>query len=356
MSSATAALGSSPSWQTRTTASQIGISTPTLRARSVMERQLLTPSAVCLVTRAASSRVAPSPSCSPKVWLRDKGDEQVATRSPSPASPANVVGSAPRRMPRRVVSARPRVMIVAFVLSPMPMPGGHAVSEGDDVLDRAAELTADDVGVRVRAEVRGGDGLLDVDRPAVVDAGDDRGRGLLFGDLAGEVRARQDRDARLAGTRDLGDDLGHALGRAELDALHEAQERRDRFEVLLPDREVAAQRLAGDGQDHEVRAAQRHGRVVSGAHQTRQVDVREVVRVAVGRVDRLGDLGPPGPHGDRRSGIGQDLGEHGSPGTGPMTAALTRKTRFRRIGAAGDRTKGVLPGRGSRRGRRAGPP
>src|SRR5450756_180138 len=46
----------------------------------------------------------------------------VAIRSPTPARPENVAGSAPRATPSRTVSARPRVMIVALVLSPMPMP------------------------------------------------------------------------------------------------------------------------------------------------------------------------------------------------------------------------------------------
>ena len=64
----------------------------------------------------------PGRGCSPKVRLRDSGDMQVAMRSPSPASPAKVTGSAPSATPSRAVSARPRVMIEALVLSPMPMP------------------------------------------------------------------------------------------------------------------------------------------------------------------------------------------------------------------------------------------
>jgi hypothetical protein len=70
----------------------------------------------------ASARLCPRPSRSPKVRLRDSGDEQVATRSPSPASPAKVSGSAPSATPRRAVSASPRVMSEARVLSPNPIP------------------------------------------------------------------------------------------------------------------------------------------------------------------------------------------------------------------------------------------
>jgi hypothetical protein len=64
----------------------------------------------------------PRPKFSPKVRLRDSGDVHVATRSPSPASPAKVLLSAPRASPNRVISARPRVMIEALVLSPNPIP------------------------------------------------------------------------------------------------------------------------------------------------------------------------------------------------------------------------------------------
>ena len=44
----------------------------------------------------------------------------MATRSPIPASPANVRGSAPIASPRRAISASPRVIIIALVLSPRP--------------------------------------------------------------------------------------------------------------------------------------------------------------------------------------------------------------------------------------------
>ncbi len=64
----------------------------------------------------------PLPRFVPKVWLRDNGDEQVATRSPRPASPENVSGSAPIASPSRVVSTSPRVINDPFALSPSPIP------------------------------------------------------------------------------------------------------------------------------------------------------------------------------------------------------------------------------------------
>src|SRR5205814_9609424 len=120
ISAVTATRGLTPSWQTRSTCSVIGISTSHRRARSRIARQLFTPSAVCRVAACACSSVSPRPRCSPKVRLRDSGEQHVATRSPRPASPEKVSGSAPRRTPSRAVSARPRVIRVALVLSPKP--------------------------------------------------------------------------------------------------------------------------------------------------------------------------------------------------------------------------------------------
>ena len=62
----------------------------------------------------------PCPRYSPNVRFRDSGELQVATRSPSPASPANVRGSAPITSPSLAISASPRVISVALVLSPRP--------------------------------------------------------------------------------------------------------------------------------------------------------------------------------------------------------------------------------------------
>ena len=90
----------------------------------------------------------------------------------------------------------------AWELSPKPMPVGHADGQRDDVLDRAAELDADDVGVRVRPEVRRHADLLELLGDGLVGAGDDAGRRLALGDLLGEVRPGDD-----------GDPLGRGTGR-----------------------------------------------------------------------------------------------------------------------------------------------
>jgi hypothetical protein len=122
MSAATASIGARPSCTTAATCSMIGTSTPWSFASCSTESQDLTPSAVWRVTATTSATLIPRPRFTPKVRLRESGDMHVATRSPSPARPAKVAGSPPRATPRRVVSARPRVMIEALELSPMPMP------------------------------------------------------------------------------------------------------------------------------------------------------------------------------------------------------------------------------------------
>ena len=60
---------------------------------------------------------------------------------------------------------------------------GHADGERDDVLDRAAQLAADDVVVGVRAEVPGLQRPAPARRRPIVGAGDDAGRRLPGGDL-----------------------------------------------------------------------------------------------------------------------------------------------------------------------------
>ena len=82
----------------------------------------MTPSATWRVDAVISATVRPRPSSSPKVRFRDNGEEQVATRSPRPARPENVYGSAPRAMPSRLISASPRVITEAVALAPRPSP------------------------------------------------------------------------------------------------------------------------------------------------------------------------------------------------------------------------------------------
>ena len=146
--------GVMPSCTTATTCSVMGMSTSCLRARSRIERQDFTPSAVCCFCASICSSVSPRPSFSPKVRLRDSGEVQVATRSPSPASPEKVmrVGAERGAQPGGLGEAAGDERGLGVVAEAHAL--GHAGGQRDDVLHRAAELAADDVGVGVRPEVR----------------------------------------------------------------------------------------------------------------------------------------------------------------------------------------------------------
>src|SRR5438093_322988 len=84
-------------WLKRTSATSraIGSSTPWRSASVTAERAVFTPSTTAARPASASSRRFPSPSSTPSWWLRDRGPVAVRMRSPIPASPAKVAGSAP---------------------------------------------------------------------------------------------------------------------------------------------------------------------------------------------------------------------------------------------------------------------
>src|SRR5581483_180833 len=99
-----------------------GASTPLAAASARSDEHDFAPSATWFVVAMIPAVVSPMPRRSPKVRLRDSGEEQVATRSPRPARPISVNGSAPSVIASRAVSARPRVITEAVELSPYPRP------------------------------------------------------------------------------------------------------------------------------------------------------------------------------------------------------------------------------------------
>src|SRR6266700_236526 len=113
--SATAWLGDLRLKRTSATSRAIGSSTPCRSASVTAERAVFTPSTTAARPASASSRRLPSPSSTPNWWLRDSGPVAVRMRSPIPASPAKVAGSAPSATPRRVISACPRAAATTAV-------------------------------------------------------------------------------------------------------------------------------------------------------------------------------------------------------------------------------------------------
>ena len=102
----------------------------------------------------------------------------MATRSPSPARPISVIGLASIAIASRAVSARPRVITEAVVLSPKPSPTAIPTDERDDVLVGAAELAAHHVDAGVGPERRRVHESLEPLRDRLVGARHDR-RGRL---------------------------------------------------------------------------------------------------------------------------------------------------------------------------------
>ena len=185
----------------------------------------LAPSATCRVEAMISSVVMPWPSFSPKVRLRDSGEEQVATRSPSPARPISVSGSAPSFIASRAVSASPRVISEAVVLSPKPEADRHP-----DAQRRRRSCRRRRARSRARRCCGRGGTPASGRGPAAAaaTASSAHATTLAAGSRWAISRARlgplTTRDPLGTGAGDLGDHLAHPLGGAELDALHQRHE------------------------------------------------------------------------------------------------------------------------------------
>src|SRR5436309_7336795 len=141
MRSETAWLGDFRLKRTSATWRAIGSSTPCRSASVTAERAVFTPSTTAARPASASSSRFPSPSSTPSWWLRDRGPVAVRMRSPSPASPAKVAGSAPSATPNRVISASPRVISAARVLWPIPSPSRIPAASATTFLSAPASST-----------------------------------------------------------------------------------------------------------------------------------------------------------------------------------------------------------------------
>ena len=217
--------------------------------------QDLTPSATCRVEAVISSVVMPRPSFSPKVRLRDSGEEQVATRSPRPASPISVIGSAPSAVAEPGGLGEPAGDHRGGGVVAEAEADGHADAQADDVLVGAAELAADHVGAGVRPERRAS-GTAPCSRLATSSSA--QATTLAAGSRLAISLARlgplTTRDPLRAGAGDLGDHLAHPLEGAELDALHQRDQHRVARDDVGPLGEVGAQRLRRHGEHDELGA------------------------------------------------------------------------------------------------------
>ena len=187
-----------------------------------------------------------------------------------------------------------------------------AGGEGDDVLEGAGQLDAEDVAARVDAEPGGAERVLQQLRDSGRLRGNDRGGGEAPGELAGDVGARQDADRIAADV--LGDNLARACAGADFEALGAAADRdagRDRWAVALP---LAAQILTRDRRDDQPTALEGHRGVVRRRDTLRQRDARQIPAVLVAGKKFLDRLTGARQEGDADAVAGEYLGGDGAHG------------------------------------------
>ena len=172
------------------------MSTPSASAARFSTGAVKAPSATVRRSASRSAGRAPSPMPLPRLKLRELVDEQVRTRSPSPARPGQRLG--PRALGEAEaghLGEAARDQGGAGILAE-PAPLDHAAGDGEHVLDRAADLGAGDVVGEIGPEIGPGDAR---DQPLaerlVLDRQRHRGRqaGRHF---MGEGRPGKDRDRR----------------------------------------------------------------------------------------------------------------------------------------------------------------
>ena len=109
--------------------------------------------------RISASRI-PCPSLKPTVRLRDRSPVQVSTRSPMPARPAKVAGLGPHGLPQAVHLGQAAGDQRGPGVVAEPETVTDAGGDGDDVLDRPAQLDPDHIRVGVDPQAGAAEGRL----------------------------------------------------------------------------------------------------------------------------------------------------------------------------------------------------
>ena len=128
--------------------------------------------------------------------MRDSVEPHVAMTSPMPGQPGERqrVGSGRDPEPHHLGQAAGHQPGLAVVAEAEAV--GGARRDGHDVLERAAQLDAEDVAVHVEPELAATEPVGDAGRELGVVGGHDRRGRQAAGDLGGEVRPGQGGDAR----------------------------------------------------------------------------------------------------------------------------------------------------------------
>ena len=325
-------MAASPSWQTCTTPSVIGTSTP-CPAGQLQHRA----AGLARPPRPAADRgpgllqrLAPAQPLAERTVAgqrRAAGRDQVA--EPGQPGERHRVGAERGAQPGGLGQPAGDQRGPGVVAEAHPL--GHPAGQRDHVLHRAAELAADHVGVGVRAEVRREARLLQQLGPALRrcrrrpsrSAAPRRSRG------PGSAPTRPRPARRRAGH--LADDLAHPLGRAELDALHQADQGGVPGEQPAPSRPGSPAASAPASRAPRSRAPASAAAGVGGGPQAgRQGDAGQVVGFSCRSADRGDQLRAAADERDLAAGVGEHLRERRPPGAGaehggPHQARLARR-------------------------------
>ena len=244
----------------------------------------------------------------PSEKLRELVDEQVRTRSPRPSeagerfAPGALGQCEPRHFHEAAGDERR-----AGVLAQSPSLG-DAAGDGEHVLDRTADLRADDIVAQIDAERRRAQPLAQALGQRVVFAGkSDRGREPIR-NLVREGRARKDRDRR--GRADLVRDLVEHFAAAFLDSLRAQDERH------VGARHARQHRAHMLGRSHDDPGIATAELGKAGRRLDRGIELAalEIDRVLVGVVDRRDDRVLHRPQQGVAPAIRRDLGQRRAPG------------------------------------------
>src|SRR5262249_5086107 len=167
----------------------------------------------------------------------------------------------------------------------------HAGSDGDDVLQRAGDLDADDVGGVIEPESGAGKRLLHDLREVDVARGDDRRGWIAARHFERECRAGQNTECRELVAQHFLGHFRHAPLRIDLDSLRAGKDLHRTIEARLQLLEHAAIDVARN--DHEQRVAERRRLVerVGRADVLGNGDLRQVERIGVRLRNRFREAG-----------------------------------------------------------------
>src|SRR5688572_32445985 len=259
---------------------------PDLREREALREKLTDPTVARVLAGARRDEVSEAREARRRERVAAMGERE-----------ARDLGEAPRD------EAGLRVVAVAD-------PVDRAGAERHDVLQRAAELDADDVVVRIRPEEARADERLEVTRGLGVVGGDDRRRGLPIRDLAADVRSGEHRDARRREC--LGPQLAHPLSRVGIETL-----RRGEHAVLRADQgghAVAESAHAlGRHRDDEVVRLERTGEVGGDVDAVGYPDPRQVAAVLATRGELFRLRRVARPEDDLLPAVTREDGREGRP-------------------------------------------